>query len=91
MSKSRASSSAATRRSTSRKLPRRCVILGKTYSITYCPRPYGVNPNDPDDAVHACINYERGIIRCHDGGRPWNEILTDLMHEIMHAICDEIG
>ena len=92
MRKSPASSRAARPRSTARRpLPRVCVILGKRYKITYCARPYGVNPNDPDEAVAACINYERGIIRCHDGGREWRDILNDLMHEILHAIADELA
>lgn len=74
-----------------KKRPKRLVVLSKQYTVTYCKRQCGVNPDEPTEAVSALIDMEKGTIRIYDGGRPWNEIMTDLLHEIMHAICAEMG
>ena len=64
-------------------LPNKVIVYGITYKVKYYKRLRGVHKGRKQ---YGRISYAKREIRIHKGNRKKSEVLTILMHEILHAL-----
>jgi len=64
-------------------------ILGKTYSITYVEKPSDVDIYKRT-SLWGQVDYWTRSIRIFDGGRADEDLWHTLMHEVLHAIAEDL-
>ena len=70
--------------------PNKVNILGKEYSIEYCDNPANVDIHKRE-ALWGQIDYWTRTIRVYDNGRVNGDILETIMHEMVHAIAQDLN
>lgn len=70
--------------------PNKINILGKEYSIEYCDNPANVDIHKRD-ALWGQVDYWTRTIRVYDNGRKNGDILETIMHEMIHAIVQDLN
>ncbi|MFA5151031.1 MAG: hypothetical protein WC554_00580 [Clostridia bacterium] len=69
--------------------PNKVNILGKEYSIEYCDNPADVDIHKRESLWGQCDLWTR-TIKVYDNGRKDGDILETIMHEVVHAIAEEL-
>jgi len=64
-------------------------ILGVTYAIAYVEKPSDVDIYHRD-SLWGQIDYWTRTIRIYDNGRPEEDIMQCLVHEILHGIAEAL-
>ena len=70
--------------------PKKVVILGIEYSITYCDKASDVDCNGRV-ALWGQIDYWTRSIRVYDGGRSDEDIWGTIIHECLHGIGNALN
>jgi hypothetical protein len=70
-------------------LPKQVVILGKTYSITYCDKPSEVDIFKRD-SLWGQVDYWTRSIRIYANSLGDEDIFHNILHEILHAITVDL-
>lgn len=69
--------------------PTEVVILGKHYSISYVDKPSDVDIYKRD-SLFGQVDYWTQTIRIYDNGRPMDDIMQTVIHEVLHAIAQNL-
>ena len=69
--------------------PEKVNILGVEYSITYVDKPSEVDIYHRE-SLWGQVDYWTRTIRIYDKDRPVEDIFHSIMHEILHAITEEL-
>lgn len=64
-------------------------IPGKDYSVKYAQKPSDVDINKKE-SLWGQVDYWSRTIRIYDNGRQDTDVLTCLLHEVIHAIDTEL-
>jgi len=71
--------------------PKQVNIMSRIYKIEYCNSAEQVDPFNKSENDLGAISRGREEIQMFDGGRQWQSVFVDLMHEVLHGIVFETG
>ena len=69
--------------------PKTLIVLGREYSVSYVSKPSDVDPKGRD-SLWGHIDYWTRRINIYDNGRADFDILETLLHEILHALDNDL-
>jgi len=64
-------------------------ILGKSYSIKYVDKPSDVDIYKRE-SLFGQVDFWTQTIRVYDNGRPMDDIMQTVIHEVLHAIAQNL-